>query len=160
MNLIEQIGNHRYLFLSEISEPEENSLRLVIEEGRLGKPITEKDLDKPTDEVEETINSILSGGFPVDTNEDCFAYEIIFETYIAYSVRNESFCEWNEEEIFTGKLFRKYSKSLYLDYIKVSTFASKDFTGEFSHYGIIAAHHNIDIASEVEPKIRILRGTK
>ena len=147
MNIIEQIDNHRYLFLVEIGEPEENSLRLVIEEGRLGAQITQTDLEEANDEVEETINSIMMGGFPVVTDENCFAYEITFDTYIAYSVRNESFCEWNEAEKFSGKLFRIYSKSSFLDYIKSATFASEDFTGKFNHYGIIAAHHNIDIAS-------------
>lgn len=160
VNLVEQINSHRYLFLAEIGEPEENCLRIVIQEGRLGEEITEKDLEKANDEVEETINSIILGAFAVIVDEKCFTYEIIFENYIAYSVRNESFCEWNENEKFSGSFFRVYSKSTFLDFIKVSTFASKDFTGEFTHFGIIAVRHNIDIASEIKPKIKLLSGTK
>lgn len=160
MNLIEQINSHRYIFLREISEPDENVLRLVIEEGRLGEQITKEDLEEALDEVEETINSIILGSYPVVSDENCFAYEIVFETYVAYSVRNESFCSFDEYEQFSGSVFRNYSKSRFLDYIKVSTFAAEDFTGKFNHYGIIMARHNIDVASEVEPKIKLLSGIK
>jgi hypothetical protein len=160
MNLIEQINSHNYLFLAEIGEPDENTLRIVIEAGRLGKQITEKDLEKGTNEVEELINSIRSGSFPVIRGENCFVYEILFETYIAYSVRNESFCNWDEYEKFSGSVFRTYSNSRFLDYVKVATFAAQDFTGKFNHYGIIAARQNIDIASEIEPKIKLLRGSE
>lgn len=102
MNLIEQINSRRYIFLTEISEPEENSLRLVIEEGRLDEQITDKDLEKAANEIDETINSIVLGSFSIVTDENCFLYEISFETYIAYSIRNESFCEWNNYEEFSG----------------------------------------------------------
>ncbi len=39
MNLVDQINQHTYLFLTEIGEPEDNVLRLVIEEARAsGEP--------------------------------------------------------------------------------------------------------------------------
>ena len=80
MNLIEQINNHKYLYLTEIGEPEDNVLRLVIEQARTGDE--ERDVT-----VGETT---FSGLRDIISDEFCFAYEIIFESYIAYSVLNRS----------------------------------------------------------------------
>ncbi len=157
MNLIEQINSHRDLFLVEIGEPEENTLRIVVEEGRLGEQITEKDLEKSEDEVNEAINSIMLGSHPVVSDESCFAYEIIFETYIAYFVRNESYADGNDSETFSGGFFGIYTTSSFLDYLKVSTFATEDYPGKFKHYGLFTFRYVVDVASVYEPNIKILR---
>jgi hypothetical protein len=77
-----------------------------------------------------------------------------FEAYIGYSVLNESITNLDDYEEFEGKAFRIYSKSRYLDYINVSTFASNDYPGPYKHYGIACLNHIIDIISTEEPIIK------
>jgi len=147
MNLIEQINNHKYLYLTEIGEPEDNVLRLVIEQALVSEE--EHDLAVGT--------SVISGLRDIVSDEKCFTYEVIFESYIAYSVINESFTQVDESEISSGNLFRIYSKSHFLDYVKVATFASEDYPGVFSHYEIVALNHIVEIVSIDSPKINLLR---
>ena len=147
MNLIEQINNHKYLYLTEIGEPEDNALRLVIEEAI-----------PDFEEREIKIGASLVTGFrDIVSDERCFAYEFIFNSYIAYSVINESFDQADKAEFYTGKLFRNYSKSNFLDYLKVSTFATAEHPGVFSHYQLIALNHIVNVASINSPQISVLR---
>jgi hypothetical protein len=147
MNFIEQINNHKYLYLTEIGEPEDNVLRLVIEQATTSDE--ESDL--------KIGNTLITGLRDIVSDERCFSYEIIFESYIAYSVLNESFAQVDKLEVFTGNLFRIYSKSHFLDYVKVATFASEDYPGIFSHYEIVALNHIVEIASVGSPQINVLR---
>lgn len=147
MNLIEQINKHKYLYLTEIGEPSENVLRLVIEQATTSDE--ERDL-----KIGETT---ISGLRDIISDERCFAYEIIFESYIAYSVLNESYAQVDESEIFTGNLFRIYSKSNFLDYLKLSTFAAEDYPGKFEHYELVALNHVVEVASVDAPQINVLR---
>ena len=81
MNLIEQIDRHEYLYLTEIGEPEDNVLRLVIEEVRASGEPEDMKIGDVT----------LSGARSIISDEHCFAYEVVFGSYVAYSVRNESY---------------------------------------------------------------------
>ena len=147
MNLIEQINRHKYLYLAEIGEPSDNVLRLVIEQATTS--VEEHNL-----EIGETI---ISGLRNIISDETCFVYEIIFESYIAYSVLNESYARVDESEIFTGNLLRLYSKSNFLDYLKLATFAAEDYPGKFEHYEIVGLNHVIEVASVDNPQVSILR---
>ncbi len=146
MNLIEQINNHKYLYLTEIGEPEDNVLRLVIEQATTSGE--ERDLT-----IGETT---ISGLQDIVSDERCFVYEIIFESYIIYSVLNESFAQVDASEIYTGNLIRIYSKSNFLDHLKLATFATEDYPGKFEHYEIVALNHVVEIASVDPPLISIL----
>lgn len=82
--------------------------------------------------------------------------QLDFETYIAYSIINESFTVMDDYEISDGNLFRIYSKSRYVDFIKEGTiveviFPEKQFV--HYHYQIPCLNHTIDIISYDEPKI-------
>jgi hypothetical protein len=147
MNLIEQIDRHEYLYLTEIGEPEDNVLRLVIEEARAGGEPGDMKIGDVT----------LSGARPIVSDEHCFAYEVVFGSYVAYSVRNESFVGQDESEEFTGRRFCVYSKSRFLDYIRAATFASDDYPGRLNHYGINCLNHIVDVVSVEEPRVDILR---
>ena len=148
MNLIEQLNEHQYFYLAEIGEPEANQLRIIILEAKIS--------DK-TEDIDLGVAKI-SDVHPIVTDETSRAYEIIFESYIGYSVRNESYVGWDESEEFTGKLFRVYTKSHFLDYIQVSAvYASEDDPGKFTHYEVVCLEHVIDVASMDEPRISILR---
>ncbi len=148
MNLIERIDAHQYLYLVEISEPEVNVLRIVIDEARASGE-ENRSLD-----VGETKISDLR---PIVSDDDCQRYEIFFGSYIAYSVRNESYVVMDESEIFTGRLFNVYSQSHFLNYVRAATIASSDYPGAFVHYGMNCLDHIIDVISIDEPVINTLR---
>jgi len=148
MNLIEQLNKHQYFYLAEIGEPEANQLRIVILEARISGETEDIDLGVAK----------ISDVHPIVTDETCYAYEIIFESYIGYSVRNESYVGWDESEESTGKLFRVYSKSHFLDFIRASAmYASEDDPGKFTHFEVVCLEHVIDVASVDKPQINILR---
>ena len=147
MNLIEQIDRHTYLYLTEIGEPEENVLRLVIEEARASGEPEDMKIGDVT----------LSGARSIVSDESCYAYEILFGGYVAYSVRNESYVEQDESEEFKGRLFCVYSKSRFLDYVRVATFASDEYPGKVNHFCIYCLNHIVDVVSVEEPRIDILR---
>ncbi|MNI32283.1 hypothetical protein D3C73_861910 [compost metagenome] len=81
--------------------------------------------------------------------------QLEFESYIGYSVLNESYTVRDDYEQFEGNIFRTFSKSRYLDFIKAGTIATIEYPGPFKHYGIAALNHIVDIVSTVEPKIKI-----
>src|SRR5436190_23147268 len=106
MSAEEQINAHAYLYLTELTEPEDNVLRLVVTEGRVTEPRERPRLvGGPASEYRSIVEDDMSA-----------SYEIVFKQYIAYSVVNESFTVWNDNEKFEGKLFRRYSASEFLTY--------------------------------------------
>jgi len=83
-------------------------------------------------------------------------YEFIFKSYGAYSVINESFSMYQEEEERIGRLFCIYSKSHYLDFIYNNTLVDDiyDYDGELKHYAINCLDHVINIVTIDEPVIK------
>lgn len=149
-NLFQLINQHRYLYLIEICEPEDNVLKLTLAEAK----------------VSGSRENIVIGGVeikdtaPIVVAEDSSVYEVIFDQYIAYSVRNESYTHLDKEEEFEGRLACIYTKSRFLDYVSVSTFASDDFPGPFKHYGFNCLNHIVDIVSTSPPKRVELRSNR
>lgn len=83
-------------------------------------------------------------------------YEIIFDRYIIYHIRNESFFSGNSEDKFLGRFLRIYQKSFLLDNLSRMTDAQMLDDGRFypakwTHYGIITLNHIIDIISFTNP---------
>ena len=127
MQYFDEINGCKYIYLSNLEEPQDNSLRLVVEEA-----ITE------TSSVVINVGGIeMAGSRGISVIEDSQVYEIVFETYIGYSVIDESFALPDNEEVFDGRLFCVYEKSGYLDYLKKSSFACDDHPGPFKHLSLI-----------------------
>jgi hypothetical protein len=150
LNLIEQIDSHSFLYLIEIGEPQDNLLRLIISEAQSRKT--------PEDVVIEGMT--LTNSHELVADEACTAYEVIFQNYVAYSVRNESFVTVDKTEMCTGRRFQIYSQSRFLDYVRVATFASDDFPGKLGHYGINCLNHIVDVVAVSEPIISIIRSAE
>lgn len=129
--------------LYEIIEPSINSLRLCIERCKVSERPEELKIG----------NNVLNNLYPVIPADDLPVLQVDFNSYIAYSIRNESFTEWDDSEIFIGESIRIYTKSRYLDYIKISTFACDDYPGPFVHYGFCCFNHIIDVVSVEPPTI-------
>ena len=142
--LIQEIDSCRNLFLTEITEPETNSLRLLISEGRVSA-------------VEETLDT-AGVAFPgirsIDINAQSRQFELSWHCYISYAVRDESYCIWDKGEEWVGSSFRIYSKSKFLDFVGAGTFATAEYPGPFKHYEIVCLDHIIDVVSEEPPTVR------
>ena len=99
---------------------------------------------------------LLSDVRAIETNPGNFSFELVWPTYILYSVRNESFANPDETEKWEGRLFCTYSKSHFLEYAKSSTIASDEYPGPFQHWGINCLNHVIDVISHKQPILKIL----
>lgn len=146
MNLIDQINQHQHTYVEELTEPDENLLRIVIAEAIVG--------DEPEDL--DIGGTVLSGCKPIYSDESCCRYEVIFDHYVAYSVLNESYANGDPNDPQLGRAFRTYTSSMFLDYVSKATFATNLYPGQFKHYEIVCLDHVIDIASVNEPKITLL----
>lgn len=142
----------RYVFLLNIADID-NELRILLSgyvEGEKGNDIDES-LDDETKEI-------LKESTPVYPDTDN-VYEIIFPNYIIYQIRNESYCSWDDYEVRKGKSLYIYEKSRFLDYFGSVTDCRKYgdgfcFPGEWTHYGIGAENHIVDIISHEKPTIK------
>ncbi|GAB6988705.1 hypothetical protein [Paenibacillus pini] len=142
--------NLKDIYLDQIYEPEENTLRLLFSRSR-------------TSETSETIRigkTEIKDTYSIDVDETLPLLQMDFEWYIGYSIRNESYTSWDDYEEFEGRIFRIYSKSRYLDFIKVGTLASEDYPGPFKHYGIACLNHIVDVVSVSEPIIKEVQRKK
>jgi hypothetical protein len=145
--MLGEIDKHKWLYLTSISEPEDNVLRLVIEQAQPDGPPEGTAADR-TEAAQYA--AIVS-------DERTSAYEIIFARYVAYSVRNEAYTQLDEYEVHTGRSACVYSKSKFLDYVRASTFASDDYPGPITHYGFNCLNHIVDVAALDKPTIRAIR---
>ena len=130
INSVDQINKNEYLFLSCIDEFSVNNLRLIVQEGRTTGAVENIEL---AGTVIKDVQSILPY---VDSS-----WEIVFEKYVAYSIRNESYTSLDADEVWKGHLFRTYSKSRFLDYVRVATFASDEYPGKLRHYEFVCTDH-------------------
>ncbi|MDN8592785.1 hypothetical protein Q0V21_29115 [Paenibacillus sp. 11B] len=138
------LSNFKDIYLDQIYETRDNHLRLVLSRSK-------------SSEAAETIiigSTEIKDSYSIDIDESLPFIQLDFEWYIGYSVRNESYTVWDDYEEFKGKIFRIYSKSRYLDFIKSSTFATEEYPGPYKHYGISCLNHIIDIVSTTEPIIK------
>jgi hypothetical protein len=139
MSARDEINTCKYFFLSELSEPGENELRLVIEEAAVG-------------ESEQIVEGSLRA-YPIDTSPQSRVFELNWPAYIAYAVRNESHAVPSDKEIYEGKLLRRFSTSHFLDYVRVSTNTSDLWPGSLQHWEMVCLNHVIDVVAVDDPEI-------
>lgn len=144
MDVVEQLNSHKYLYLDKLYEEVDLELCILVDEAKVEGDEFEGE------ENASSCRAIISDG-------TCRKYKIMFEDYLAYSVRNESFTVWDNEEEFTGNVFRVYTKSKFIDYVRASTesFLVENVVGVYKHYEIVCQNQIIDVASSHEPKIEI-----
>ena len=149
--MITQLDACSSLFLREVSEIRESGLRVVIEEGRTA--------DTPED---ININGVtISGTYEVKHDDLCRVFEIAWDSYISYSVTNESYAQPEEKPIcYTGDRVRRYTRSAFLDYVRRATFATAEYPGLFEHIALICERHIIDVISISEPRVSLLKAAR
>jgi hypothetical protein len=138
-----EINECEYLFVREFSDVDRGTLRLIVDEG---VPV----LPSRSHFIGETE---IKDCTPIRHTQAARSFELIWDWYVAYSVRNESYVEQNPDELFTGKRFRIYSKSHFLDYVARSIFAGPEHPGPMKHYGVCCENHVIDVVSANAPLI-------
>ena len=134
-------------FLRELWEVEENQLHITI-----CGAVTAPEAEYPTGN--DAMDAVLAHCTPLlpDTTE---TMEIVFEDYILYQVRNESFCSYDPQEIRTGKYLAVFEKSKLLDYLTVTVDVGllSLFDAPWRHYRISTQNQIIDVIAQTEPKV-------
>jgi hypothetical protein len=147
--VISLLNQARYLFLRHISEPEDNSLRLVVEEA-----IADRSETVSTPDPASPFAELRKGAAPIKSAEGCRTFELHWGRYIAYLVTEEGVGSGGsyEDEVHTGNLLRVYTKSHFLDHL------ARDTGGHFEpilHYKLMCQNHFIDVASYSPPEVRL-----
>jgi hypothetical protein len=139
-----------YLYLRDISEPSDNSLRLVVEEARVNRSKIGKGLSLP-----DQFSELLRDASPIEATEGCRTLELQWDHYVAYLVTEEVVGSAGDhrDEVYTGNLLRVYSKSEFLDYLGRNTGGHIE---PVTHYKLICLNHLIDVASYGPPETRLL----
>ena len=143
MSLRSAIDEAPYLYIGMVGEGGDGTLRLIVHEARAGGEPEDLDVAGVT----------LAGAIPIVADETTPKYEVRFASYVAYSVRNESYVSWDESETWTGRLFRVYTDSKFLDYVGAATFATDEYPGPLTHYELATLNHIVDVVTTVEPGV-------
>lgn len=109
MESSDSLNSAKYLYLRELSEPQDNSLRLVVEEAVVNPAGSTRSSHPELPELEE----ILKGSSPIESTDGCRTFELMWKRYVAYLVTEEcgGSCGQDADEIYTGNLLRVYTKS-------------------------------------------------
>jgi hypothetical protein len=150
---IEQIRECKYLYLHAISEPSDNKLCVVLHEARIGGTIAASTLAA---EHDPAVADMLAGSREILHDPECKVFNLSWPDYIGYSIQNECFSlPEPADSIGEGRLIVEYTKSVYLDYLAKSTFASADHPGPFKHWAMYCLNHTVDVASMHAPNIQV-----
>lgn len=153
MSPIESLRACKYLYLHDIGEPNDNELRLVVHEARVGGSVSEQVLNS---EQHPEVRKLLSESSAIEHGPGCKVFEIVWGSYVGYSVLNESFVlPEPEASKGVGRLLVEYESSVFLEYLARATFAAADYPGPFKHWALYCLNHSVNVASAEEPKIAV-----
>jgi hypothetical protein len=147
---LDSLDSAKYIFLRGLSEPRANSLHLVVQEAVVnpaGLPAFHPELPE--------LAEILKDTPPIESTDACRTFELTWKRYVAYLVTDESVgsCGNYADEIFTGKLFRVYTKSHFLNHLARDTGGHTD---ALLHYKLICLNRLIDVAAYVPPEVQVI----
>ena len=141
-------------FLLSLSDDQNLTLKVVIafpKDGEAGS-----NLESFPEDLRGKVEGLLAKSIPVSADMSQ-VYEIVFEHYILYQMRNESYTSWDEYEVRKGNYLILFEKSRLLDYYEdvIFNFDSEEIKKtQRKHYGIYTENHILDIISNEPPKIR------
>jgi hypothetical protein len=145
------LDSAKYLYLREISESRDNSLRLVVQEA-VANPAGI--IHVPNDALPE-VAELLTDYAPIESTVDCRVFELIWNRCIAYLVTEECVgsCGNYDDESFNGRLFRVYTRSHFLEHLARDT---GGHTEAILHFKLTCLNHLIDVAAYAQPEVRLL----
>lgn len=132
-------AGYRSLFLVELSEPSSNSLRVVVIEAAALRDVMSEDLKRAVTEV-----------LP---DPDRMAVEIVWESYILYLVRNESYASGEPGDAPASMLVQR-QEPWFKAFVEQSTWARDDYPGEIQHWLLCCEDHVLDVATTKEPVVQ------
>lgn len=156
-NPLESLNAVKYVYLLELSEPRDNSLRLVVEEAVVNRSGVAQLSAPELSGLSPELTSLLEGASPIESIEGCKTFELYWKRYAAYLVTEElvgsNAAGGYEDEVFSGKILRVYSKSHFLDHLARDTGGHVE---SIQHYKLICLNHLIDIAAYGPPEILVM----
>lgn len=135
-------AGHLNLYITEIGEPSDNELRVVVTEGLLGEATTMGVAGVNLGEVR-----------PIAITEKSRSFEVYWDNYVAYAVRNESF--WKAEKgepSLVNNLERRFD-SAFQRYVFETTFADDEYPGRLEHWSLSTLNHIVDVISVGPPDV-------
>lgn len=143
-----ELESCRYLFVRDIFESGNTSLRVVVEEGIASPEV-----------VSHFVAGVeISGLHRVESNDKSRLFEINWNNYVAFSVRNESYASSNaNENVRPGRKFQTLLQSHFIDYVSRATFATSEYPGPMTHYCLNCENHIVDVISTEAPSITRVR---
>jgi len=146
----DSVNSVKYLYLRELSEPRDNSLRLVVQEAvenRSASPSVPSKIPELVD--------ILKDAWPIESVEGCKTFELSWKRYAAYLVTEELVGSGGnyDDEVYTGRLLRVYARSHFLDYLARNTGGHGE---PIQHFKLVCLNHLIDVGSYAAPNIRLI----
>jgi hypothetical protein len=142
--LTAELDSCSYLFLRDLSERGDNSLRLLLEEGA------------PRPEAESLVIAgvEIKDLHRVQSNDQSRLFEVIWTNYVIFSVTNESYGLIDRnEELMSGRKFQILTKSRFIDYLRSATFATDEYPGPTTHCRINCESQIIDVVATLMPNI-------
>lgn len=144
MEIFSELNFCKYVYLREVSEPGNKQLRLVLEEATPARKLE-------TVVLEGVKFSDLRA---LESTEFSRLFEVTWDSYIAYTVRDESVAAFEPYDVIeSGRVVCVYSTSRFLDYVSLATTAERPFR----HIGVHCLNHIVDVASMGLPVVRELR---
>jgi hypothetical protein len=132
-----------WIFLTDLDEPKENSLRVAVAEAITIMP-------------KEEVSAPASLRAPITITSDSRRFELVWTDYVAYSVRNESFAQLAKDRPSAAGVFFERRTSAYLKFLEETTFATSVMQKPMRHWEITCLNHFVDVVSFSEPIIREL----
>lgn len=103
------------------------------------------------------LEAILKDAWPIESVESCRVFEIYWKRYAAYLVTEElvgsNSVTGHDDESYTGKILRMYTKSHFLDRLARDT---RGHIETIQHYKLVCLNHLIDVAAYAPPEVRIV----
>lgn len=133
------------LFVTEIGEPHAGSLRVVVGEAIPGAPeaIVWDGID-------------LGEGRPLRLTDSSRHFELRWDHYVAYAVRNESYWKAESGEPPFERHLNRRTESAFLTFVSATTFADDDYPGPLEHWALSTLTHCVDVVSVGAPDCRLL----
>lgn len=149
----------KFVYLRRLTEPRDNSLRLVVEEAIVNRSGVVQ-VSSEFASLSPDLARLMEDTWPIESIEGCKTFELYWKRYAAYLVTEElvgsNAAGGYEDEVFSGKILRIYSKSHFLDHLARDTGGHVE---SIQHYKLICLNHLIDVAAYAPPEIQVINGT-
>jgi len=141
---LDALNSVKYSYLGKLTEPRDNSLRIVVEEAISNPPLPSQ----------PQLGSNVVHFSRIEHTKACRTFELTWAHYVAYLVTEEvvGSCP-SDDEVYTGNLFRTYTKSHFLDYLARNTGGHMK---PVLHFKLLCLNHLIDVAAYDTPSCQQL----